>query len=244
MADFPNFLTDNVRQLYNKLVSLLPAACVMCRRHCSGQLCTACEEAFSGQAVRCPQCGTRQEHATTCLRCAMTLPAYDQTIVACDYTGIVSKLILRLKFHADFVSSHAFAHLLRNHLCAQHAFPLPDLLIPVPLANKRLSGRGYNQALEITRPLSRMLGIPLHAKLACRQKETHTQSLLSGEARHSNIAQAFTVAGKHAHLLEDRHIGIIDDVMTTGATLNALATTLKDHGARKVTCLVAARPPY
>lgn len=117
----------------------------------------------------------------------------------------------------------------------------PALLCPVPLGLQRLSERGFNQALEIARPLGKALGIAVHARLAVRVRETPAQSSTLHGARHANIAQAFAIPQRA--LVEGRHIGVVDDVMSSGQTLQELAATLKRHGAARVTNYVFARTP-
>ncbi|WP_371875714.1 ComF family protein [Duganella dendranthematis] len=118
---------------------------------------------------------------------------------------------------------------------------LPALLCSVPLGPRRLAGRGYNQALEIARPLARGLGIALAPQLLHRVRETAAQSSVAPERRQQNIAGAFAVPD--AALVAGRHIGVVDDVMTSGRTLNEVAATLKRHGAARVSNFVFARTP-
>lgn len=118
---------------------------------------------------------------------------------------------------------------------------LPALLCPVPLGPRRLAQRGYNQALEIARPLARELDIALHARLVARVRETAAQSSVAPERRRANIAGAFALADPP--LVRGRHVGVVDDVMTSGGTLDEMAAMLKRHGATRVTNFVFARTP-
>jgi len=113
----------------------------------------------------------------------------------------------------------------------------PDLLIPVPLHNSRLRSRGYNQAWELAKHLSKLSGIPASYKLCSRIKKTPLQTGLKASERKRNLKQAFAVTAK----VKDLHICIIDDVMTTGSTLEAIASVLKVAGATHVSGLVVAR---
>jgi len=130
---------------------------------------------------------------------------------------------------------------LRDAVLSHPDYALPALLCPVPLGPRRLAERGYNQALEIARPLARSMGVALHAQLVARVHETAAQSSVTPERRRQNIAGAFVVPD--AALVAGRHIGVVDDVMTSGQTLNELAATLKRHGAACVSNLVFARTP-
>ena len=117
------------------------------------------------------------------------------------------------------------------------------MLCPVPLGRARLVERGFNQALEIAKPLSRALGIPLWPRLLIRARETQAQSSVKPAARRGNIRHAFIVAPDMLALLRGQHVGLVDDVMTSGATLDELAGLLKRHGAARVSNLVFARTP-
>lgn len=115
----------------------------------------------------------------------------------------------------------------------------PDVIAPVPLARRRLIERGYNQAWEIAKPLADALHIRRDATLIRRIIDTAPQSRLDLDARRENVGRAFAVAKP----VKGLHVAIVDDVMTSGATLEAVARTLKLAGARRVTCLTALRTP-
>ena len=161
--------------------------------------------------------------------------------MAADYAAPVDQLLLQLKFGGRLALAPLFAQLLRDAVLQRPGFTLPALLCPVPLGPRRLAERGYNQALEIARPLARSLGVALHPRLACRVRETAAQSGVTPERRRHNIAGAFAIPDMA--LVQGRHVGVVDDVMTSGATLNELAATLKRHGAARVSNLVFARTP-
>jgi ComF family protein len=117
----------------------------------------------------------------------------------------------------------------------------PDVLAPIPLAPQRLAGRGFNQAWEIARPLGRQLGIAVSATLLTRRRDTVSQRALDQSARQANLRDAFVLDPPRR--LDGLHIGLVDDVMTTGATLREAARVLKAHGAARVTALPALRTP-
>ena len=182
-----------------------------------------------------------ERHLQICGVCLTNPPAYDATIAAVDYAAPLDHLVLQLKFSARLPLAAWFAAMLRDAVLASTGLPLPDLLCPVPLGASRLVERGYNQALEIARPLADALGVPLHATLAARQLETRAQSGVSPYERAENIRGAFGV--EDPDLVAGRHVGVVDDVMTSGHTLDELASTLKRFGAARVTNLVFARTP-
>jgi ComF family protein len=178
---------------------------------------------------------------STCGTCLSYPPAFDATIAAVDYAPPLDHLVLQLKFSARLPLAPWFAAMLRDAVLTRSGLPLPDLLCPVPLGDARLVERGFNQALEIARPLAGALGVALHPALAVRQLETRAQSGVSPHERAENIRGAFAV--EDPALVSGRHVGLVDDVMTSGHTLDELAATFKRFGAARVTCLVFARTP-
>ncbi|MES2742863.1 MAG: ComF family protein [Pseudomonadota bacterium] len=235
------------------LAALLPMACPLCALPCRALLCAPCQARFFGPgAARCAQCanrlpdgpiGEQDGQASRCGRCLSHPPAYDATVVAVDYGVPIDQLVLQLKFGARLALAGLFAQLLRDAVLERPGLALPELLCPVPLGPRRLAERGFNQALEIARPLSRRLGIPLSATLACRVHDTAAQSRLAPAERRRNVERAFLVAPHALSMVRGRHIGVVDDVMTSGQTLHHLAATLKRFGATRVTNLVFARTP-
>lgn len=238
---------------------LLPNSCALCGDDSDEALCPGCAAQFFGAAARarCRRCanplptpapipgsGPPFLHGPDCELCGNCLadpPAFDRTLVAADYALPVDQLVLQLKFGHRLALAPLCARLLRDAVLSHPDITLPALLCPVPLGPQRLAERGYNQALEIARPLARSLGLALHAQLVVRVHETAAQSSVAPERRQRNIAGAFAVPD--AALVAGRHIGVVDDVMTSGRTLNELAATLKRHGAAQVSNLVFARTP-
>ncbi|MFL6674283.1 MAG: ComF family protein [Massilia sp.] len=188
---------------------------------------------FEKHMARSPLCGG----------CLAERPAFDATVVAADYASPLDQLVLQLKFGGRLALAPWFARMLRDALLAQPGFRLPDLLCPVPLGPRRLVERGFNQALEIARPLAGSLGVALHPRLALRALDTRAQSGVSPSERRDNIRGAFEVAPDAFDRVQGRHVGIVDDVMTSGHTLDELAATLKQAGAARVSGLVFARTP-
>lgn len=240
------------------LHGLLPTACALCGAACPDTLCAPCAAQFFGadsdRPARCRHCanplpagaGAKADAGTAagpglCAGCLLHPPAFDATVVAADYAMPLDQLVLQLKFGHRLAHAALFARLLRDAVLERPGFVLPALLCPVPLGPQRLAERGYNQALEIARPLARMLGVALAPRLACRVHDTLAQSGVAPEQRGRNVAHAFAVADPA--LVAGRHIGIVDDVMTSGRTLQELAATFKRYGAARVSNLVFARTP-
>jgi ComF family protein len=240
------------------LRGLLPSSCALCGQVCDetrsglpgesddNMLCAGCAAQFFGSAessgYRCRCCANPlPDVSALCGACSAHPPAFDVTLVASDYAIPIDQLVLQLKFGHRLALAALFARLLRDAVLRRPDFVLPALLCPVPLGPRRLAERGYNQSLEIARPLARSLGVALHPQLASRVRETVAQSSVAPEQRQQNIAGAFAIPDPA--LVQGRHIGIVDDVMTSGRTLNELAATLKRHGAARVSNLVFARTP-
>ncbi len=225
------------RQLLAGLPSLLPTSCALCGVDAQRAICSDCRTQFlSAPVTRCKNCGITA-NGTQCGTCLAHPPRFDTTIVACDYTPPLDQLVLALKFGHRLELAPLLGSMLAEAAQTLPAKERPALLVPVPLGPRRLIERGFNQAQEIGRSLARALSIPLDARLLQRPHDTGPQSLLPLNARRANVAAAFAVRKN----LDGLHVGLIDDVMTTGETFNAAAATLKRHGAARVTCFVFAR---
>jgi len=227
---------------------LLPSSCVLCGALGREPVCPACSRAHAGDAqARCPCCANpvgNQDGARRCGACVADPPAFDATVAACGYGAPVDRLVLQLKFGSRLALAPWMANRLRDAVLARSPDlrDLPDLLCPVPLGPRRLVERGYNQALEMARPLSAALGIPLAPRLLERRVETAAQSGVAPGERRRNVQGAFALADDPA-MLQGQHVGVVDDVMTSGHTLDELAGVLKRAGAARVTNLVFARTP-
>lgn len=240
-----------MKRMLARLPQLLPSSCALCGEAGRDILCAPCHRRFfTHQHRRCIQCALPIPPTGKELRCGACLknrPAFDATIVATDYFAPSDQLVLALKFGGDLRLAPLLAKLIRNAALrdplpgSDVRLPLPTMLAAVPLGRGRLQERGFNQALEIAKPLARLLDIPFYPHLLERIKETQAQSGLPLAARARNIRKAFVVPYGAMDHVRGRHVGIIDDVMTTGDTLNELAITLKRFGAKRVTNLVFAR---
>lgn len=180
----------------------------------------------------------------TTLRCGTCIkdpPNFDRSVAATTYAAPCDQLILSLKFRHQLAIAPLLASALRDAVLRQSQLQLPDLMTIVPLGSRRLMERGFNQSLEIAKPFSSHLGIHLLPQLLQRTRETAPQSSLHPDQRRKNIRHAFAVDFAFSAQLDGKHVGVIDDVMTTGATFNEIAGILKDFGAVKVTNFMIAR---
>lgn len=240
---------DWSRHIIRRLPAAIPSSCALCGIPDRATLCDDCNaQFFSRRPYRCAQCASPLAYATTdapqqCGECLRDPRAFDATIAAADYAAPIDHLVLALKFGNQLALAPLFAQMMLDAVLREPAFAMPALLTVVPLGEKRLAERGFNQALEIARPLSRAMAIPLAPQLLDRTRDTLMQALLPPAERHRNIRNAFVLSADAGELVRGRHVGVIDDVMTTGETLNEIAATLKRYGAARVTNLVFARTP-
>jgi len=229
-----------VYKCLNKLRStLFPAYCRLCLAPGDGglALCAACAADLPWLVHACRRCALplpAEAPSGLCPTCLTNPPALDACDALFAYRPPIDHWIHALKFNRDLAAARLLGELLAGRI--NDAADPPMALLPVPLHAARLRQRGYNQARELARPLQRM-GLPL-AKCDCRRrKHTAAQSGLPAKQRRHNIRSAFSVRTS----LAGRDIMLLDDVMTTGATLNELAGTLKAAGASRVRAWVIAR---
>lgn len=219
----------------NKLAGLLPAQpCLLCgaMSH-EGVCCRACREGLPHLAAeRCPVCALPVAGGRVCGHCLHKPPAFVLTVASYRYAYPLDRLIQAFKFGERLQLASMFAETL-----AGQVGELPDAILPMPLHPARLRERGFNQSLELARALSGRLGLPLLVEAASRLRDTAPQSGLQWKSRRKNVRKAFGCTDQVA----GRHVALVDDVMTTGATLNELAHTVKAAGASKVSVWVVAR---
>ncbi|WP_422649527.1 phosphoribosyltransferase family protein [Cupriavidus sp. H18C1] len=228
----------------------MPCACVLCGQVQADVVCAGCADDLLKPTPRCPRCALPHRAAGLCNMCRCAPPPFDATIALGDYAPPREALVLALKFGGVLPLANWLA---RELASAWTAGPSPSstdpdgkpcLVVPIPLAPARLAERGFNQSWEIARRLAPRLGAAARADLLVRARGTAPQTALAAERRHLNIAGAFALA-RHADAddVRGRHVALVDDVMTTGATLAEAAAVLKRHGAARVTALVALRTP-
>ena len=219
---------------------LLPRHCLLCLGPATGiDLCAACRHALPRIENPCTSCGAPLPAGSLCARCLKSPLSFHRVCIPYRYAGPVPMLIHALKFRHRLAAASVLGRLLAQSLKASnHA--LPQCLVPVPLHPRRQRERGFNQSLEIARPLSAHLGIPLAPRLARRIRATEAQTgLVGAEARQRNMRGAFAIKqGREASLT---HVAIVDDVVTTGATVRSLALALKCAGIDRIELWCVAR---
>ncbi|MBU8977253.1 ComF family protein [Lysobacter sp. MMG2] len=219
---------------------MLPPSCLICRERATNgiQLCEPCAQSLPENAASCGRCGLPLpvEH-TLCGDCLRRPPPQAATRAVFLYRPPLDRLLPRAKFHADLASLRLLAALMASRVGTADR---PQALVPVPLHRGRLRRRGFDQALELARPLSRHLSLPLRDDLLRRGRATSAQTRLDAAARRRNVRGAFEV--RHGVALP-AHVALVDDVMTTGATVRAAATALLRAGVARVDVWVCARVP-
>jgi ComF family protein len=221
---------------------LLPRLCPACGDPAGPgrELCPGCERSLPVLHQACPRCAIPYEHPDTrgeCGACQQRPPAFTRTIALYRYAPPVDHFIRELKFHRQLGLAHLLGEQLARRLAPETA--QPDLIIPVPLHRARLRERGYNQALEIARPVSRMLGVALDFRSLVRVRATAPQTGMTVKARRENLRGAFAL--RDDEVVQNRRVALVDDVMTTGSTVQAAAQCLRASGAMEVNIWVIAR---
>lgn len=214
---------------------LLTQDCFVCGEECGpSSVCERCGSELPVDPVACPVCAVPTLEGAVCGQCLRAPPAFDATRAAFAYRFPVDRMVQALKYRGRLALAGFFADALRPFR------PLGDVLIvPMPLHRRRLRERGFNQAVEIARPLARAWGAPLALAAVTRAVHTAPQASLPWKARSVNMRGAFRCDVS----FDGKAVLVVDDVMTTGATLDELARTLKLRGAARVENLVIARTP-
>lgn len=217
--------------------------CALCGSARGDPICAGCAaDFFAADERRCRVCALRLgSDGDLCGRCLRQPPAFDATHALADYAAPIDALVSGLKFAHRLEIARTFGSLL-GRLIDERA-PPDACLVPVPLAFERQRERGFNQALEIARVAARTCGRPLLAQALLRVRHRPPQEALALAARHANLRGAFAVDTGHEAALAGRCVVLIDDVMTSGSTLDEAARVLKRAGVAAVICAVVARTP-
>lgn len=232
MAILPQTLR---RALHGIADRLLPGSCLLCAGDSAGSLlCPACAADLPAlPAALCPQCAEQTTHGERCGACLADPPPFARTLALLRYEFPVDRLIQALKYGHQLPLAAWLGHGLAARLdAAEH-----DLIVPLPLHPSRLRERGFNQSHEIARALGSALALPVSSDFLVRRRATPAQAELPLRERGRNVRGAFECSGD----LDGRRLLLVDDVMTSGATVREAARTLRLHGAGPITVAVAAR---
>lgn len=235
-AESARHLNFSFPQFLNRVFS---QDCTLCGVRARAQLCSACEAGLPYLPdLVCPQCAAVSPEGELCGRCLADPPHFDATIAAFRYEFPFDKLMQAYKFRAQLALANEFAAALATRI--QTAGITFDALVPLPISAARLAARGFDQTALIAQSLSLRLPNIKLARQLIKVRDTPPQSGLDREARLKNVRGAFECETN----LTGRHVAILDDVMTTGATLSEAARTLKKAGAAIVTAMAVARADH
>jgi len=207
-------------------------------------LCAPCLDELPWLGAQCSVCALPlPAPGLTCGQCLQEPPAFQRVIAPWRYDFPVDSLISRFKHHEKWPFGRLMAELLGQflHYRFDEGLPRPDCLLPVPLSRRRLRQRGFNQAGMLAQWLGASLQLVVQPKLLLRTQDTPAQQGLDARARQRNLRQAFALADQAQ--VAGRHLALVDDVLTTGATVQALARLLINAGARRVDIYCLARTP-
>lgn len=243
---------DKIKLLYDKIKivfanSIYPddCNCIICDkeivRGAKYGLCEDCYNKLPKFERHCITCGIPMDNeAMLCLRCQNNKRYFDFARSCFVYENDLKKLVLKLKFYngkwvAKYLAQMMYDKLDENDLCV-------DVVVPVPISDKRLKERGYNQSALLARPIAEKLGVPLVEDAVIKFKDITQQTKLTGKQRCDNVVGAYKVQNRRG--VSGKMVLLIDDILTTGSTMNEVARQLKIAGASVVYGLVVASPRY
>ncbi len=220
------------------LPGLLDQDCALCCGPSERLVCSACDATLPRPGAACVRCALPLPHAGLCGRCRAHPPAFDATLAAFEYRFPVDRIVQRFKYAGDLALGRWLAERLADCVLGEVEEDAALIVAP-PSTRARIRERGFNPALEIAKTVARRVGVPWAIDGLVRTRETSSQPGLGRDERRRNVEGALA-AGRD---VEGRHVVLVDDVMTTGATAEAAARVLKRAGAVRVTAWVAARAP-
>ena len=219
---------------------ILPPHCVLCGQPSGANcICLPCKMDLPWHGSHCLRCGLPlgSHKDKICGACMQDSPPFFRTVCPLQYEFPANRLVQMFKFKRQLAAGRILSHLICEYVI-RHELSLPDMLIPVPLHNRRFISRGFNQAYEISAYAGSALNIPLLSSALRRRRNTRAQSGLSRKQRRKNVRGAFYW---HGAVKPGIHVALVDDVMTTGTTVFECARVLKKAGAKRVDVWVAAR---
>jgi ComF family protein len=228
-----------------------PGQCALCGDWGPHSVCAGCQRDWVPSCARCPRCALPRpgnqggtHPAADCPDCEARSPEFDRAVAALHYAAPWSTLISRLKFQGRTELGPALGHLLADAVSQQWAarqLPWPDVVMPVPVSSQRLAERGFNQSWLIARACASRLALPCEHRALRRVQHTERLMNMSAEERALALNAAFAVPPEHTAHVFGRHVALVDDVLTTGATLDAASMALREAGAHTVSVWVVAK---
>lgn len=228
--------------LFHGLAGRLPSRCAVCHAWPGQPVCEACINLFAQPKPRCTRCAlVVADAAAPCTACRSTQKdgsPLDASLAAVSYGYPWAGLVQEFKFREHPAWARSMALLMRSAPWVEPALDAADWVLPMPLSTPRLQSRGFNQSWLLAQALSPAKARP---QWLLRIRDTPAQSSLARKGRLSNVANAFAIDPLRQRDLEGKKVLLVDDVMTSGASLRAAALPLRQAGVRQITALVFAR---
>jgi len=218
------------------LNTLLPEKCALCGQNSQLGFCIHCQGLLPWKLCPCSICGVELAEPGICGRCQVKPPYYQRSAIPFHYRPPISDHIQGLKYHSRFPHAVAMGKMLSQWI-TKNTDELPDVILPVPLHRQRINDRGFNQAIEIAQVLSKQLGIPLKRSLLSRTINTVSQTGLNEKMRLKNVRKSFKLLKPCSY----EHIALVDDVVTSGSTVNEAARALKEAGSYNISVWAIAK---
>jgi len=237
MSSFPSTSTLQPHIFSSVLADAWSEDCLLCLERAPRRLlCAACDGALPRLVEACGRCALPSGRGAGNCACRRLRFSFDAASACFEYGFPVDRLVQRFKYAGDLAVGRWLALELAERLRRE---PRPDVIVVPPVSQARLRERGFNQALEIARVVAHRLGVRCDARSVVRLRETPAQAALSRRERRANLRGAFGCQAR----LEGLHVAIVDDVLTTGATADAIARAVKAAGAESVRAWAVARAP-
>lgn len=226
-----------IQDIKEKIIVLLwPETCPFCQKVCKEGICTECRERLESLRIReprCMQCGKqiRSEEKEYCYDCLHTHHYYEQGLSLWNHKAPVNQSIYQFKYHNQRRYGELYGQELVKHFYKEISRWNPDMIMPVPLHRARRRKRGYNQAQILAETIGKRMHIPVDSKSLIRRKNTNPQKKLGHDARKKNLKNAFALKETFRPV---KSVLLVDDIYTTGNTLDAAARILKQKGVKNV----------
>jgi ComF family protein len=227
---------------------LLPTSCIGCKEFQTATICQKCRKRLNDcQIHRCAQCAiptVPNQRNHLCIDCMIKKPSYDSTLCLESYGGFLTEAIHSYKYQHQIAIAHGLmdAWLEIHPKGLQNSEPV-DWILPIPMSQQKLHQRGFNQSWELCKIFSKKLKIKTNWKILNRIHIDGNQATSSKKERAQRLINVFSINPNKIELIKNKRIVLIDDVMTTGATLSVVAKLLKDFGAQSVHNWVILRTP-
>ena len=224
--------------------SWLPGRCAVCHAWPSNAVCEDCVRLFGQPQTRCRTCAVSLPETTTrCGACLRQTPPLAAVLAAVNYDYPWAQMVREFKFHGDIAWARSFSRMMRSTPWVDPALEAADWIVPMPLSKQRLLERGFNQSAVLAEALQTGPQRKVRQDVLVRVRDTAAQSSLPRTERHANMADAFAVHPDWFAALRGKKVVVVDDVMTTGASLHAAAHALAQAGVAQTVALVFARTP-